>query len=42
MKRILFVVLAGVLMVPGAWAYSLGERAGFARAISTVRVSRHG
>ena len=28
MKRILFVVLAGVLMVPGAWAYSPGERAG--------------
>ena len=28
MKRILFVVLAGALMVPGAWAYSPGERAG--------------
>ena len=28
MKRILFVVLAGVLMVPGAWAYSPGEQAG--------------
>ena len=28
MKPILLVVLAGVLMVPGAWAYSPGERAG--------------
>lgn len=28
MKRILFVVLAGALMVPGAWAFSPGERAG--------------